>query len=313
MKKKLKKNKELDKLKVIIYSLIGIIFILSGVLIYLIFSKTTYEKKLTKTQNNIKTLQEKISSLENSLNTKIPSEILDYQKTTNNTKVIMPPPIKPVKTSSKPKLVIIIDDVSFAYQVKLIKSIPFKITPSFFPPTKRHPNTPLYAKEFNHYMIHLPMEAIHFNRPEPKTLHINDSFKTILDRIKEVKAYFPNAKFLNNHTGSTFTADKKAMIKLFRALKIEHIGFVDSKTTPHSKSKIVNQIYHIPLYSRNIFLDNEKKPSYIRNQLKKAVRIAKKRGYAIAIGHPHTITLKTLKNSQDILKNIKVVYIDELN
>ncbi len=313
MKKKSKKNKELDKLKVIIYSLISIIFILSGVLIYLVFSKTTYEKKRTKTQNNIKTLQKKTSTLENYLNTKIPSEILDYQKTVNNTKIIIPPPIKSMKISSKPKLVIIIDDVSFAYQVKLIKSIPFKITPSFFPPTKRHPNTPLYAKEFSHYMIHLPMEAIHFNRPEPKTLEINDSFKTIFHRVKEVKAYFPNAKFLNNHTGSTFTADKKAMIKLFRALKIEHIGFVDSKTTPHSKSKIANQIYHIPLYSRNIFLDNEKNPSYIRNQLKKAIRIAKKRGYAIAIGHPHTITLKTLKNSQDILKNIKVVYIDELN
>ena len=67
------------------------------------------------------------------------------------------------------------------------------------------------------------------------------------------------------------------------------------------------------MYSRNIFLDNKEDSEYIKNQLKKAVKIARKRGYAIAIGHPHKITLTTLKNAKNILKNVQVVYIDELN
>jgi len=64
---------------------------------------------------------------------------------------------KPVVSSYKPKLVIIIDDVSFRSHVRAIKSLPFKITPSFFPPNKMHPNTPIYAREFKDYMVHVPI------------------------------------------------------------------------------------------------------------------------------------------------------------
>ncbi|AZV46823.1 hypothetical protein C3L23_05910 [Nautilia sp. PV-1] len=326
MKKTHRKKKKTSKkssfnLKYIIYFLILIIFSLSAFIVGIVYTQKNYEKELKKTQNSIKILQEKIKQLKSQTKIKkenasasVPSEIMDYNKA-HNTTVILPPketvqPVIPV--SKKPKLVIIIDDVSFKGQVNKIKAIPFHVTPSFFPPTNRHPNTAIYAKEFSHYMIHLPLEAIHFNKPEPKTLNINDSYATILNRIKEVKKDFPKAKFINNHTGSTFTANKEAMLKLFRALKTEHLGFVDSKTTPYSKSQIADKTYRIPLYSRNIFLDNEENPEYIRNQLKKAIRIAKKRGYAIAIGHPHSVTLQTLKNSTDLLKNIDVVYIDEL-
>jgi hypothetical protein len=320
-KKKTSSKKSSLNLRYVIYFLILIIFSLSAFIVGIIYTQKNYEKELKKTQNSIQVLREKIKKLKSQKIQKektsltVPSEIMDY-KTSQNTTVILPPKklsVQPsVSLSHKPRLVIIIDDVSFKGQVNKIKAIPFHITPSFFPPTSRHPNTPIYAKEFPCYMIHLPLEAIHFDKPEPKTLNIGDSYTTILNRIKEVKKDFPRAKFINNHTGSTFTADKEAMLKLFRALQAEHFGFVDSKTTPYSKSEAADKIYHIPLFARNIFLDNEENPEYIRSQLKKAIRIAKKRGYAIAIGHPHSVTLQTLKNSTDLLKNINVVYIDEL-
>ena len=322
-RKKTKKKSPSFNLKYIIYILLLVIFSLGAFIIGILYTQKNYEKELKKTQDNIKILRQKINELKKESEksqqklkaeryTYIPSEILDFKKSNNNT-IILPPKetLKP-EISTKPKLVIIIDDVSFKGQVNKIKEIPFAVTPSFFPPTQRHPNTAIYAKEFTHYMVHLPLQAIHFHKPEPKTLNINDSYDTILNRIKEIKKEFPNAKFINNHTGSTFTANKDAMNKLFKALKSQHLGFVDSKTTPYSKAKIANKFYKIPLYSRNIFLDNEENPEYIRNQLKKAVKIAKRRGYAIAIGHPHTVTLLTLKNSKDILKNIDVVYIDQL-
>ena len=43
--------------------------------------------------------------------------------------------------SKTPKLAIIIDDVAFLHEIRDIKKIPFKITPSFFPPSKRYPDT----------------------------------------------------------------------------------------------------------------------------------------------------------------------------
>ncbi|WP_457560583.1 divergent polysaccharide deacetylase family protein, partial [Caminibacter sp.] len=70
--------------------------------------------------------------------------------------------------------------------------------------------------------------------------------------------------------------------------------------------------YKIPLFSRNVFIDNKADINYIKTQLKKVVKIAKKRGYAIAIGHPHKTTFEALKESVNILKSVKVVYINEL-
>jgi polysaccharide deacetylase 2 family uncharacterized protein YibQ len=51
---------------------------------------------------------------------------------------------------------------------------------------------------------------------------------------------------------------------------------------------------------------------YIHRQLQKAVNMAKKRGYAIAIGHPHKVTMKALTSAADIFNDVELVYIDEL-
>jgi len=327
MKKRKKRSSKNSffSLKYIIYILLLIIFSLSAFIVGILYTQKNYEKELKKSKNSIQILEKKIQQLKKSENkqklqketiSSVSSEIMDYKNSTNNT-VIIPPKEKPtppphINISKKPKLVIIIDDVSFRSEVKNIKKIPYKITPSFFPPTKRHPNTVIYAKSFAHYMVHVPMEAVNYAHPEPNTMNINWSYAQIKNRIDEIKKEFPKAKFINNHTGSTFTSDKDSMIKLFKALKAEHLGFVDSKTTPYSKSTDAEKVYHISLFERNIFLDNKQDPSYIRNQLKKAVKIAKKHGFAIAIGHPHPVTLSTLQNAKDILKNVDVVYIDEL-
>ena len=318
-KKKYKKKKNtFNFYKLIIIFLIIIIAALSGFLISYFFMQKEFKKEITKQQNIIQTLEDKIKKLEKENKKISSSESLDYQLTLKKVKHKIVSPIQknkkiPInKTPKKPLLVIIIDDVAFKRQVNEIKAIPFKITPSFFPPTTRHPNTPKYAKEFPVYMVHVPMEALHFSKPEPKTLNVGDDYIKIKKTIEEIKTFFPTVKFINNHTGSKFTADTNSMKILFKVLKEENLGFVDSKTTPISKAYIAEKYYKVPLFSRNVFLDNVQDINYIKNQLKKAVNIAKKRGYAIAIGHPHKATIEALKSSKEILKNVKVVYIDEL-
>ena len=328
--KKIKKNK-ISIYKIILFSLLFIIIGLSGFIIGYIINQEQSSKEIKTYKNNLVILENKITALSKELNTKKKtsvnlikpqsSETVDLLSVTKNKNLLNYE--KPKKTQSiknkfnknhkKPKLVIIIDDVSFGYETKLIKQIPFHITPSFFPATKVHPFTPIYAKTFPDYMVHVPMQAMHYPHPEPHTLQVTDSYNTIKKRIDIIKKEFPRAKFINNHTGSRFTANLQAMKKLFRVLKKEHLGFLDSRTTPFTKASIVDKIYHIPMYSRNVFLDDKENSQYIKNQLKEAVRIAQKRGYAIAIGHPHKVTLITLKNAGNILKNVQVVYIDELN
>jgi len=219
--------------------------------------------------------------------------------------------IKKKVVLSKPKLAIIIDDVTNAQQVKTIQNIGFVITMAFLPPTKRHPNSAKITKHLKHYMIHLPLEAGRGSRmwEETDTLHISDSYRTIQNRIKQLHKWYPNTHFINNHTGSRFTANDKSMDKLMKVLKYNHFIFLDSRTTAKTVAKKYAKKYNVPYLSRNIFLDNKQDKSYIIKQLKKAINIAKKTGFAIAIGHPHKITLKTLKESKQLLKDFDLVYI----
>jgi polysaccharide deacetylase 2 family uncharacterized protein YibQ len=244
----------------------------------------------------------------------VSSEAMDYAQNNKVSKKIVNKIIKnKIIKLNKPKLVIIMDDMAFSYEVRNLKNLHMKITPSFFPPTYNHPHTAKYAKEFKHYMVHFPMQATNPNfHEEPKTLHINSSYNFIESRVIFIKKNFPNVEFVNNHTGSKFTSDLASMKKLYKALDKYNLIFIDSVTTSKSKAPIVAKENHKILLQRDVFLDNFPTVTYIRNQLKKAVKKAKKNGYAIAICHPQKATFEALKQSKDILKEVQLIYIGQM-
>ena len=245
---------------------------------------------------------------------KFASEVMDYKKSLEqkSKKIEQKQEHKIVVHTKKPLLSIIMDDISYQGEVNKIKKLPFKITPSIFPPTKRHPDTPKLAREFKFYMVHLPMEAFNYPKKEPKTLMVTDSLSDMKKRLKDIKRWFPRDRFVNNHTGSLFTTNYDAMMRLFEALKQEDMVFVDSRTSAKTVAYKVARSFHVKLLSRDVFLDNKADIKYIKNQLKKAVKIAKKNGYAIAICHPHSQTFKALMDSSNILKSVKLVYIRDI-
>jgi len=212
----------------------------------------------------------------------------------------------------KPRLAIIIDDVGSKSQVEAVKSLRLPLTMSFFPPTKRRPNTPKLAAQQKVYMVHLPMEAMHWSAEQPDTLRIRDSQKTISDRIKEIKKLFPRLQYINNHTGSKFTANEIAMNRLIFSLQANHIHFIDSRTTAQTKAPKVMENYGLKYVSRDVFLDHHMDKAYVKEQIKKAIAVAKKHGTAIAIGHPHKNTLQALYESKKLLKQVDLVYINGL-
>ena len=148
------------------------------------------------------------------------------------------------------KLVIIIDDVATFEHASMIKSLGLKITPSIFPATKTHPDTPNIARTFEFYMIHLPMQAKHFDSPEIGTLTINESFESMHEKIKKIRKDFPRAKYTNNHTGSRFTSDFNAMDKAYRALIEQGFVFVDSKTIAQTAVARAAKKHNQPYISR---------------------------------------------------------------
>ncbi|EAH9135568.1 divergent polysaccharide deacetylase family protein [Campylobacter upsaliensis] len=218
--------------------------------------------------------------------------------------------LKPI-IGQKPKLAIIIDDMANKEQVKELKALHLKLNPSFFPSHTLHPNTPKLAKEFEFYMVHLPLKALSFQN-KMSVLSPEDSEEEIEKTIAKIKGEFKKLKFINNHTGSLFTSDEEAMRKLYKALDKHHLSFVDSKTIHNSKApKIAKEMQKIYI-KRDVFLDNEDDVDYVKNQLLNAVNLAQKRGYAIAIGHPKKNTFKALKESKELLKSVDLVYLSEL-
>jgi len=221
--------------------------------------------------------------------------------------------VKLAYRTERPKLVIIIDDVHTKKQLDTIQNIGFPVTPSIFPPYTLSPDTHKLARNAVHYMIHLPMESGNAKYDsQSKTLKTTFSWVQMEERIRELRRLFPRAHYINNHTGSRFTANDKAMEELYMAIKKEGFVFIDSLTARGSKVRKIAHKYGDAYVARDIFLDNVKSTTAIHSQLKKAVRLAKKNGYAIAIGHPHKVTMQALASAKPLLKEVDVVYIDEI-
>ena len=214
---------------------------------------------------------------------------------------------------SKPKIAIILDDVSTTAEKEKILNIGYKITMAFLPPTKGHPNSAKIALDLPFYMIHFPMQASSaFKGAEEFTLHVGDSYEKIEKRVAQLREWYPNAIYTNNHTGSVFTENEEAMDRLLKALKKYNFIFVDSRTSAKSVAKKYALKYDMPYIVRNTFIDNDRSYGAIQSQLKKSIEIAKKTGYAIAIGHPHDITIKVLRESKHLLKDVEPIYVNQL-
>ena len=221
--------------------------------------------------------------------------------------------VKLADRGGKPKLVIILDDVSTKRQLNGIRSTGLKLTPAIFPPFQNSKRSNKLAQGLEHYMVHLPMESgsAQFNS-QTKTILTSFSNEEIINRVKEIRALFPTARFLNNHTGSVYTDNYDAMKRLYSVIRSEGFVFVDSRTIASTKVPRIAEEFGDAYVARDVFIDNEHNVPYIQDQLRKAVKKAKKKGYAIAIGHPHKMTLKAITTAGDIFSDVELVYIDEL-
>ena len=245
------------------------------------------------------------SASENSINSIAQSHV------SSGTDDLSKSPRKALPAGSRAKLAIIIDDVGTGEQAQKIAALPVRVTPSIFPPEYQRKDTRSLARGFEHYAIHLPMEASSAKN-NSATLRASDNYEKLRGVIAKLRADFPNAKFINNHTGSKFTADERAMKNLLRAMNEHGFLFIDSRTSPATKAKAAMNGLGMRYVHRDVFLDNQNSVAAVRKKLREAVTLAKKQGYAIAIGHPKSSTLRALANSADILGEVDLVYLDEI-
>ncbi|MBN2831392.1 MAG: divergent polysaccharide deacetylase family protein [Candidatus Omnitrophica bacterium] len=163
-------------------------------------------------------------------------------------------------------------------------------------------------------ILHLPME------PKEKYALEKDTIKTSMDEgeIKKILAKdldsLSNVKGVSNHMGSKATADIKTLGIVFKELKSRKLFFLDSYVTAQSKCAELALRYGLRYVKRDIFLDNNNDPKYIRKQLYKLKEKAKLNGYAVGIGHDRRNTLYVLKEVMPELEKegYMFVFISEL-
>ncbi len=273
--------------------------------------------KTEKPQEKKELAKKKVPIIEKKTSTKplLPAQVKEEKvaKKEEVAKVTIAKQIILADKTQKPRLAIIIDDVSTRRQLNNIQATGIKITPSIFPPSQRSMTSHTLAEGLEYYMIHLPMESgsAQFNK-QYKTLITTFTKVQIEARAKELRVLFPTARYINNHTGSVFTDNHDAMHTLYTALRKEGFVFVDSRTIGSTKVPKITEEFGDTYVARDVFIDNEHNVPYIHRQLQKAVKIAKKKGYAIAIGHPHKMTMKALLSAGSIFNDVELVYIDEL-
>ncbi len=208
-----------------------------------------------------------------------------------------PPAREPVlraEESVVPAIAICIDDLGpdLAGTMKAM-GLPQNVTLSFLPYAAATPHLAREAEADGHQVLaHVPMEAIGGQDPGPMTLEVDSP--QIPQRLAWALARVPGLKGINNHEGSKFSTDIASLTPVAEALAQRHLFFFDSRTIAGSQIVRVSHLFGVPSAGRDVFLDDILSVSAIQAQLDKLVERARRTGVAIAIGHPHDITLAML-------------------
>jgi len=201
-------------------------------------------------------------------------------------------------TSASGRLAIIIDDMgSSVSEARLLAAIKVPLTFAIIPGLRADKDVAVYAATNKiETMIHVPMQPKGWpeRRLETNGLLVTMDTVELQDRVSGFVKQFPRAVGVNNHMGSEFTEQEEKVTAVLQTLTKNNLFFVDSVTSPESVCLKVAQRLGIRSARRNVFLDNEQEQGYILGQLNQAVRLARKNGYAIAICHPHPVTISTL-------------------
>ncbi len=277
---------------------------------------SAYRKKEKTALKKIKSAKEKTNTFtEKKCHKKPVFEIFDDTVET----VKIKRPVTHLTGGKTPVIAIIIDDIGFdrkiAYDLsELDKNITFSILPGA-------PFGKEIAKKFHaegiHIMLHLPMEPVEYPKinPGPDAILADMSPDQLLHQLRKDIGIIPFIQGVNNHMGSRITTMPDKMRQIFTILKEKHLFFIDSRTSRNSVCRPCAKLLRIPFAQRDVFLDNIQSNGYIKNQLRQLVRIAKKHGTAIAIGHPYKATFTALKEALPKMEkkhNISIVPVSSL-
>jgi len=203
-----------------------------------------------------------------------------------------------IEPGNQPMIAIVLDDVGAApSDVAGAVALPAPITLSIMTYAANAAGVAEAAHRAGHeIMVHVPMEPINRDAdPGPHALLTGLASDEIARRLDWDLAQFSGYVGINNHMGSKFTQDADGMRVVLQELKDRGLLFLDSRTIATSVGDAMAAEIGVTHLARNVFLDDVIDPGDIMKELMRAEAIARKQGFAIAIGHPHPDTIAVLR------------------
>ena len=164
-------------------------------------------------------------------------------------------------------------------------------------------------------MLHLPMQSRANEMAEQYELKPGLSGEEVESIVTKMLEAVPEADGVNNHQGSQATSNGALMGELMPVLKDAGVFYVDSRTTAETVAYDTAKRNGVRTAFRNVpFLDDVQNKAAVKRQLQIAIRGAKEKGEAIAIGHPHAVTLEALREMLPEVRkqNVRLVFVSDV-
>lgn len=143
-------------------------------------------------------------------------------------------------------------------------------------------------------LCHLPMEPQSGANPGPGALTSEMGPRQLRKATRRALEAVPGVVGVNNHMGSSLSADAPSMDAVLDAVGRAGLFWVDSRTSAESVGYRLALEKGIPAAERQVFLDPDATPEGVNLQFDRLLGIATERGAAIAIGHPFEVTIEML-------------------
>ncbi|MBI1732526.1 MAG: divergent polysaccharide deacetylase family protein [Gammaproteobacteria bacterium] len=218
-----------------------------------------------------------------------------------------------------PAIAIIIDDIGYRHREdQAVIALPGPLAVAILPHSPHAGEmSELAIASGKEIMLHLPME------PERGTENIAlgpGALTLAMDRVALMHTLtqnlrsVPSAVGVNNHMGSLLTRDTQHMQWLMESLRLRNLFFVDSVTSERSVAFDVAGRKGVPNLRRDVFLDNARDARNLQVEFGELIGIARRKGSALAIGHPHPETIALLRAQLPALDRlgVRLVSVSEL-
>jgi uncharacterized protein len=217
-------------------------------------------------------------------------------------RIVIRPPLPPPMTAQgprRPRLALIIDDLgqnmNGTTRGLLDLGVPFTV--AVLPELHRSGAVLEAARKRGlPALLHLPMQPAGEENPGKHPVTVGMLPEKIDALVGKHAGEYKTIIGINNHMGSLATTDLPTMQALMQSLRKRELLFVDSQTSPRSVGRRAAREAGVWCIANDLFLDDKEEPvEQVEANIQRLAAIARRRGLAVGIGHPHPETLAALR------------------